>query len=159
MPRGASLKSGLLVAGSFALAIAAGAVLVESQSLMGQGFEKALSNPRSELSFGTTVPAIDRSAGDEGYWLTRAEMQNPAVVGKPMVVGDRITITGPDGHERKLEVTDVKAIGTASRANAVSLLLVTCRVTQDGAEAALVRFIMEGQLPKAPASPASPKTL
>lgn len=149
MLRNASPKSGLLMACSFALAIAAGAILLKAQALMGEGFEKALSSQRSELSFQPAAHPVDKIVGDEGYWLTRAEMQSPAVLAKPVVVGDRMTITSADGRERKLEVTDVKAIGSAGRPHTATLLLVTCRLTDEGAEPTQVRFIMEGQPPKA----------
>lgn len=159
MPVSAGTKGRLLVAASLALAVGSGAVLLRTQSQIGQGFEKALNTPRGELSFGSTAHPVDTRPGDEGYWLTRAEVQGPMALAKPMVVGDRITITGSDGRERKLEVTDVKAIGVAGKASPVSLLLVTCRVTEGGAQdSAPVRFIVEGEMPKAPAAPVA-KTL
>ena len=157
--RAAITKSGLLVASALVLAMAGGAVVVKTQALMGQGFERALSSQRGELSFETVAHRPDQTVGDEGYWLTRAEMQTPAVLAKPFAVGDRVTITGTDGRERKLEVTDVKAISPDGRNKGAALLLVTCRVTEDGAEAAPVRFIMEGQAPKTPAAVAAPKAL
>jgi hypothetical protein len=102
--------------------------------------------------------------GDEGYWLTRAEVESPAPFAKPLAVGDRITIAGRDGRERQLEVVDLKAIGgktvrVAGTAH-VRLLLVTCRVTGEAAEQAdaPVRFIIEAE-PAVPALPAPAKAL
>lgn len=151
----AGTKGRLIVAASLVLAVASGTVLLRSQSQIGQGFERALNNSqRGELSFASAAHPVDTRTGDEGYWLTRAEVQSPAAFAKPMVIGDRITITGADGRERKLEVTDVKAIGATGKASPVSLLLVTCRVTEGGApESVPVRFIVEGEMPKAPAAP------
>jgi hypothetical protein len=150
----AGTKGRLLMAASLVLAVAGGAALLGTQSQIGQGFEKALKVPRGELSFAPTSHPVDTRPGDEGYWLTRAEVQSPMALAKPMVIGDRITITGTDGRERKLEVTDVKAIGTAGKASPVSLLLITCRVTEGGSqESTHVRFIVEGESPKITGTP------
>ena len=154
MPLSAETKGRLLMAASLVLAVGGGTVLLQTQSQIGQGFEKALNTQRGELSFAPNAHALDTRPGDEGYWLTRAEVQSPMALAKPMVIGDRITITGTDGRERKLEVTDVKAIGTAGKASPVSLLLVTCRVTEGGTqESTHVRFIVEGETPKVPSTP------
>jgi hypothetical protein len=75
-----------------------------------------------------------------------------------------ITIAGRDGRERQLEVVDLKAIGghhvRATPAVHLRLLLVTCRVTGEGAERteAPVRFIVEAE-PAVPAVPAPAKAL
>ena len=106
--------------------------------------------------------------GDEGYWLTRAEVESPAPFAKRLAVGDRITISGHDGRERVLEVIDLKAIGepltkVVTGTTPMRLLLVTCR-TVDGSERethAPVRFIVEGEPAEAPPVQPSvaPKTL
>lgn len=163
MPRLSGLRGNLVLAAALAAATTSGFLLARQPS-MSQGFAKALDTSRAELSF-NPPPSGHNRAGDEGYWLTRAEMQSPALFEKPVAIGDRITISGTDGLERKLEVVDVKAIGAGERlgkGTPSGLVLVTCR-TQDGAQSeALVRFIVEGQ-PQAPAKPektaSAPKAL
>ena len=120
--------------------------------------------PRNcSLSFETTAgkPSAQAAVGDEGYWLTRAEVESPTPFAKPLGIGDRITIAGRDGRERQLEVVDLKAIGghhvRATPAVHLRLLLVTCRVIGEGAEAP-VRFIIEAE-PAEPAAPAPAKAL
>ena len=106
-------------------------------------------------------PSPQGAVGDEGYWLTRAEVESPTPFAKPLAIGDRITIAGRDGRERHLEVVDLKAIGghhvRATPAVHMRLLLVTCRVVGEGAEAP-VRFIIEAE-PAEPAAPAPAKAL
>lgn len=149
MLRSRGLKGQMLLAASLMLAAASAAVLLRTQSLMDQGYEKALNTSRNDLTFDAATRPAEIRVGDEGYWLTRAEVQSPAPFAKPMVVGDRITITGVDGRERKLEVIGVKAVGASANSTTASLLLVTCRVTEEGGqETAPVRFIIEGELPK-----------
>ena len=69
----------------------------------------------------------------------------------------------PTGGNVELEVVDLKAVGgnptRGARAETMRLLLVTCRVTGDGAERsdAPVRFIIEAE--PAPARPAPAKAL
>lgn len=164
MPRLSGLRGNLVLAAALAAATASGFLLARQPLSMSQGFEKALDTSRAELSF-NPPPSGHNRAGDEGYWLTRAEMQSPALFEKPVAIGDRITISGTDGLERKLEVVDVKAIGSGEplgKGSPTGLVLVTCR-TQDGAASeTLVRFIVEGQ-PSAPAKPektaSAPKAL
>lgn len=149
-------KGTLMVATALLIAAGAGAVFTHTPLSMSQGFEKALHTSRAELTF---KPHADNRPGDEGYWLTRAEMQSPALFAKPVAIGDRITISGTDGQERRLEVIDVKAMGaTPVGHDAVSLLLVTARIRDESAEKATVRFIVEGQLAK-PAPQAVSKAL
>ena len=95
--------------------------------------------------------------GDEGYWLTRAEVESPAPFAKRLAVGDRITISGRDGRERVLEVVDLKAIGepltkAVTGTAPMRLLLVTCRAVDGGERGtqAPVRFIIEGEPAEAP---------
>jgi hypothetical protein len=163
----ATLKSRVVVATGIVVAVAAGAVVLHTDLLLNRGFGNALGTPRPGLSFDTVTakePARGAAVGDEGYWLTRAEVESPAPFAKPLAVGDRITIAGRDGRERQLEVVDLKAVGgnaaQARRSGAMRLLLVTCRVTGEAAERAdaPVRFIIEAE-PAAPALPAPAKAL
>lgn len=148
MQQGRGCKHHLLVTSALLVAAVAGAVIAQTPLSMSEGFEKALNTSRAELSF---KPHTDNRPGDEGYWLTRAEMQSPALFAKPVAIGDRITISGNDGETRRLEVVDVKSVGNAPAGHdAVSLLLVTARVQDEAAEKSTVRFIVEGQLAKPP---------
>ena len=159
-------KNRLTVLCGMALALLAGAAVSRTDLFLGPGFGKALEAPRPGLSFNSAAGrerAQAVAAGDEGYWLTRAEVESPAPFGKPLVVGDRITIAGRDGQQRQLEVVDLKAIGgnlVRTGTEHVRLLLVTCRVVGqagDRAEAP-VRFIVEATPPE-PAAPAPAKAL
>lgn len=163
MRRTPRLKSHVALAVALVTAAAAGALFARQPLSMSQGFEKALNTSRTELTFNTPATNHNR-AGDEGYWLTRAEMHSPALFQKPVAVGDRITIAGADGLERKLEVVAVKAMGThAHLGDATSgLVLVTCRVSGEvAATETLVRFIVEGQAsqPKPDKTASAPKAL
>ena len=167
MASNVTLKSRVIVMTAVAVAVAAGAGVLRSDLLLNRGFGNALEASRPGLSFdsvATKAPAQGATVGDEGYWLTRAEVESPTPFAKPLAVGDRITIAGRDGRERQLEVVDLKAVGgNATRAihtGGMRLLLVTCRVTGDGADqaAAPVRFIIEAE-PAVPALPAPAKAL
>jgi hypothetical protein len=146
-------------------AVAAVAALgtVRSDLLLSRGFGKALANSRPGLSFTPVSASGQPTVGDEGYWLSRSDIENPNLLGKPFAVGDRITISGQDGQERKLQVIDMKAIGgdpilrTGTSAVPLRLLLVTCKVMDGGGEAT-VRFIVEAEPTPAPA-PAPSKAL
>jgi hypothetical protein len=162
-----TLKSRLTLLAGLAIAAGAGAGLARTDLLLSRGFDNALDAPRPGLSFETAATREQPqgvTAGDEGYWLTRAEVESPTPFAKPLSVGDRITITGQDGRERQLEVVDLKGIGGASARAAQSghprLLLVTCRIAGETAtkDAAPVRFIVEAE-PAAPAAPAPAKAL
>jgi len=167
MTSSATVKSRVIVLAGVAVAAAAGAVALRTDLLLSRGFGHALDTPRPGMSFDTVAakePAPGAAAGDEGYWLTRAEVESPTPFAKPLAVGDRITIAGRDGRERHLEVVDLKAIGgspvrTGSAAHP-RLLLVTCRVAGEGADRveAPVRFIVEAD-PAVPAVPAPAKAL
>jgi hypothetical protein len=160
----ATLKSRVVVVTGVALAVAAGAAVLRTDLLLNRGFGNALGAQRPGLSFDTVTakePAQGATVGDEGYWLTRAEVESPAPFAKPLAVGDHITIAGRDGRERQLEVVDLKAVGgNAARSGAMRLLLVTCRVTGEAAERAdaPVRFIIEAE-PAVPALRAPAKAL
>jgi hypothetical protein len=156
-----------IVVTGFALAAAAGVGVIRSDLLLNRGFGHALEASRPGLSFDTVAtkaPAKGATVGDEGYWLTRAEVESPSPFAKPLAVGDRITIAGRDGRERQLEVVDLKAVGGNAarvlRSGAMRLLLVTCRVTGEGTDRAdaPVRFIIEAE-PAAPALPSAAKAL
>jgi hypothetical protein len=149
-------KRHLMVAAALLVAAGGGAIITHTPLTMSQGFEKALNTSRGELTF---KPQHENRPGDEGYWLTRAEVQSPALFAKPVAVGDRITISGSDGQERRLEVVDVKAMGaTPAGRDTASLLLVTARIHDEKAEKSTVRFIVEGQVAK-PAPKVEPKAL
>ena len=167
MASNVTFKSRVIVMTAVAVAVAAGAGVLRSDLLLNRGFGNALEASRPGLSFDTVAtkaPTLGATVGDEGYWLTRAEVESPTPFAKPLAVGDRITIAGRDGRERQLEVVDLKAVGgnatRAIHAGGMRLLLVTCRVTGDGADqaAAPVRFIIEAE-PAAPALPAPAKAL
>jgi hypothetical protein len=168
MASNATLKSRVIVVAGFAVAVAAGAGVLRSDLLLNRGFGNALEASRPGLSFDKVKakePAHGATAvGDEGYWLTRAEVESPTPFAKPLAVGDRITIAGRDGRERQLEVVDLKAVGGNAartlRTGGMRLLLVTCRVTGEGADRAdaPVRFIIEAE-PAVPALPAPAKAL
>jgi hypothetical protein len=151
----------IVLAGS-AIAAMAGVGVLTSDVLVSRGFGKAFQNSAPALSFDTGIRKDGTQAaasGDEGYWLTRAEVESPSPFAKPLAVGDRITIAGSDGHERRLEVTDLKAIGdSAVRGTQLRLMLVTCRVTDPDSDGAMVRFIIEAE-PAAPALPQPAKAL
>jgi hypothetical protein len=160
-----TVKGRVAVLACLAAAAAAGAAVLHTDALLSRGFGNALDASRPALSFETTVGKPSAQVGDEGYWLTRAEVESPTPFAKPLAIGDRITIAGRDGRQRQLEVVDLKAVGghqaRATQAiNAVDgqqarttqalnprLLLVTCRVvgeTTDRAEPT-VRFIIEAE--------------
>ena len=165
MQADATQKSRLLLLAGFAfVALACGGVLL-TDTLVSRGFGKALDGPRTNLTL-EAIPVQDAAtAGDEGYWLTRAEVESPTPLAKPLAVGDNITIAGRDGRERKLEVMHLKAIGepiakVGTGALPVRLLLVTCRVVgaAEGDASTPVRFIIEGEAVE-PAAPAPSKAL
>jgi hypothetical protein len=163
----AIVKGCILGLAAIAVAGAGIAALARSDVLLSHGFGNALGASRPNLSFGP-APSKEQAqgvtAGDEGYWLTRSEVESPTPFAKPLTIGDRITIAARDGRERRLEVIDLKAIGgqpvRTDRPGHPRLILVTCRVageTADRAEAH-VRFIVEAE-PTEPAAPAPAKSL
>jgi hypothetical protein len=129
-----------------------------SDRLLSNGFDKALALSREGLSFDAAPNSRTSAsaAGDEGFWLTQAEVQSPAPFAKPLAVGDRITIAGSDGRERRLEVVDLKVIGGRAAAARGRLLLVSCRVTGKASESAeaTVRFLIEAAAPESAPPPA-----
>lgn len=159
MPGNATRNGRLLLLAGGAAAILAGAGAMRADLMVSHGFAKMLGPQTVPLPFEVVANGPQRRAhvGDEGYWLTRAEVESQAPFAKRLVVGDRITISGQDGRERVLEVTDVKAIGeplskAVTGTTPMRLLLVTCRIV-DGSERethAPVRFIIEGDPAEAP---------
>jgi hypothetical protein len=156
MLRNGFRKVHAIVLASAAVAVVAAAGALNSDFLLARGFGKALQNAAPALSFDTVQrngPAQGVASGSEGYWLTRAEVESSSPFASPLAVGDRITIAGRDGHERRLEVTDLKSIGDhAARGAQLRLMLVTCRVADPGSEEATVRFIIEAE-PHVPLQP------
>jgi len=168
MASNATWRGRLIAMTGCATAIVVAAVgVLRSDVLLNRGFGYALQTARPGLSFdGSTTKAQDRASavGDEGYWLTRSEVESPAPFAKPLAVGDRITIAGHDGRERQLQVVDLRAVGgnaaRPARSGGMRLLLVTCRVTGEAGDRAdaPVRFIIEAE-PVARALPAPAKAL
>ena len=162
--RSSTVKSRVVVLACLAVSAAAGAAVLHTDLLLSRGFGNALDASRPGLSLETAVGRPSTQAGDEGYWLTRAEVESPTPFAKPLAVGDRITIAGREGRERQLEVIDLKALGghqaRAPQALHQRLLLVTCRVVSETAEhpEPPVRFIVEAE-PVRPAAPAPAKAL
>ena len=158
MRRGATSKACVLLLSGVVGALAVGAGVLYSDRLLTNGFDRALALSHDGLSF-DAVPSRRPSptaAGDEGFWLTRAEVESPAPFAKPLAVGDRITIAGSDGRERRLEVVDLKVIGGRAAAARGRLLLVSCRVTGKASESAeaMVRFLIEVAAPESVPAPA-----
>jgi len=134
--------------------LAATAPALHSDWLVAHGFGRALAS-HAGLTFarGAEGPvAASATAGDEGFWLTQADVRSPAPFAKPLAVGDRITIAGRGGQERRLEVVDMRAVGGNATGPGVRarLLLVSCRVTGEaqGAGATTVRFLIEAAAEK-----------
>jgi hypothetical protein len=145
---GARCRGCALLLFGVAAGVAAASAAMTSNSLLERAFGRALAVSHADLTFAPGAAArTAATAGDEGFWLTRAEVQSPAPFAKPLAVGDRITIAGSDGQERRLEVVDMKAVGGRTTALGVRgrLLLVSCRVTGEAAQASAttVRFLIE----------------
>ena len=88
----ATLKSRVVVMTGLTMALAAGAAVLHTDLLLNRGFGNALGASRPGLSFDTVTTkevAQRATVGDEGYWLTRAEVESPAPFAKPLAVGDR----------------------------------------------------------------------
>jgi hypothetical protein len=156
-----TLLTACLVAG------AAGAAMMRTELMVGRGLGKALQQSRSELSFDSHgVQHGNGAVGDEGYWLTRVSTESSTPFAKPLLVGDRITISSRDGRARQLEVTSLKVLGADASAQhgeaslgQPRLMLVVCRVVDgSGHDQQPVRFIIEGEPPQQPA-PAPSKAL
>ena len=157
----ATMLSACLIAG------AAGAAVMRTDLLLGRGLGTALQQSRSELSFDNVQVASRAGAavGDEGYWLTRASVDSPSPFVKPLLVGDRITISSSPGDSRLFEVVAIKALGADGAAAGDGnlapsrLMLVICHsIDPASREQRSVRFIVE--MPSAEAAAAAqPKAL
>jgi hypothetical protein len=139
--------------------LAAALAIVRNDALLAHGFGRALAASHAGLSFAPAAadPAASAAtAGDEGFWLTRADVQSPAPFAKPLAVGDRITIAGSGGQERRLEVVAMRAVGGSGLGARGRLLLVSCRVAGEGqgGGATMVRFLIEAAVEK-PVPPAA----
>ena len=149
----------LLIGGCVAAALVVSGAL-RADLMVSHGFN-AVSGKGLTTSFGALSRVSTRATshvGDEGYWLTRAEVESPIPFAKQLAVGDRITISGRDGRQRVLEVVDLRSLGepltkAVAGASSMRLLLVTCRIVDEaGREAsAPVRFIIEGEPAETPA--------
>jgi hypothetical protein len=160
-------KTRVTLLSAAAVAAIAAAGVARTDFLLSRGFGKALGGSSTDLSFDTggrqDAPV---QVGDEGYWLTRSDLESSAPFANPLLVGDKITISGRDGVERQLEVVDLRQIGgdqptrTSNGPGVGRLLLVVCRVagTPVGDSGATVRFIVEA-VPVEPAIPAPAKAL
>jgi hypothetical protein len=142
----------LLIGGCAAAAVVAGGAL-RADLMVSHGFNTV--DGKGPTSFTALSRITSRTAspvGDEGYWLTRADVENPIPFAKQLSVGDRITITGQDGRQRVLEVSDLRSLGepltnAVTGTHPMRLLLVTCRIIdENNREAgAPIRFIIEGE--------------
>jgi hypothetical protein len=171
MLRNAILNGRLLLLAGCAAAALAGAGALRADLMVSHGFGRVFGAQHAPSPFEVAAPGGPQrlaQVGDEGYWLTRAEVESPALFAKRLAIGDRITISGRDGRERVLEVIDLKAIGepltkVLTGATPMRLLLVTCRIVDGGEREAQapVRFIIEGEPADPPAvqPSAAPKTL
>jgi len=149
------------------IAGAAGAAVLRTDVLLGRGLGTALQQSRSELSF-DNVQATSRggaTVGDEGYWLARASADSPSPFAKPLLIGDRISISSGGSDNRLFEVVALKALGPDGAASgdgnlaASRLMLVICRSVNDsGRDQRSVRFIVEMAPAEAPAA-VQPKAL
>ena len=145
----------LLVAGAAAIG-AAGAIAFRADLLVAYGVGSAFQAQKTAMPFElSTQPVATAEVGDEGYWLTRTTFAGQAAFDGHLAVGNRITISGSDGHARILEVVEIAPIGgpllkVTDDSAPVRLLRVTARVvgapntSHDGP----VRFYVEVEPPK-----------
>lgn len=162
----ATSKARVIALAGCATLAAVGAALWQTDLLVARGFGKALEVVKPTLSFQPATKGNHRQAvaGDEGYWLTRADVESPTPFAKPLSLGDRITISGSDGRAHQLEIVDLKAVATTLPVSAGGqalprLLIVTCRsVGEAGPQGGQVRFIVEADAVD-PGTVARPKTL
>ena len=153
MLRDATFKARAIAVAGFTAVAVVSVALWQTDLLVTRGFGKALEGARPTLSFQPTARSgqTQAVAGDEGYWLTRAEVESPTPFAKPLALGDRITIAGRDGRAHQLEIVDLKAVGSTIPVAAGSghaqprLLIVTCRTVSEagGPVQGQVRFIVE----------------
>src|SRR5262245_34121642 len=98
MPRDAERKGRLLVLAGCVSALVAGAGALRADLMVSRAFDRAFGQ-QGDAPFETSQANSQTKAGDDGYWLTRADVANP-VFSKPLAIGDRITITDRDGRDR-----------------------------------------------------------
>jgi hypothetical protein len=170
MSQKATRNGRLIILGGCAAALLVTAGALRADLMVSDGFAKALGAAGTPAPFETaTQNSALRSGqvGDEGYWLTRSEVESPAPFAKHLAIGNRITVAAREGGERVLQIVDVKAIGEPlSRATAdaapLRLLLVTCLEVDATESQKPIRFIIEGETGEAaalPTPPSAPKTL
>lgn len=115
------------------------------EAVLDRGVEAALAQVRSAAK--SLRPPAGRQALAESphFWLSRLEHDLPLGLSKPVQLGDRIDISGRNGH-RTLEVVDIREIGASltrvESSPGPRFLLVSCREIGSGS-ARLVRFIIE----------------
>ena len=149
--------------------IAGASLISQRDALLGREFGHALAGARSAFAFppgGEPGQAQRVVAGDEGYWLTHAEVVAPTRLTKPLALGDHITIASRDGDQRLLEVVALRLLEASPGAQAGTgehgrLMLVTCRTMSAGGASAmssggagLVRFIVAAEPVDASHAPA-----
>jgi hypothetical protein len=161
----ATSKARVIALAGFAALAAVGAALWQTDLLVARGFGKALEGVKPTLSFQPATKGNQQQAvaGDEGYWLTRADVESPTPFAKPLALGDRITISGSDGRAHQFEIVDLKAVGSTLPVAAAGqalprLLVVTCRTVGGTGPQGQVRFIVEADAID-PGTVARPKTL
>jgi hypothetical protein len=164
MLRTATQKGRLIVVVGSVVAAAAGAAALRADLLAGYGLSEALGGRKPVPPFELVTDGSGAEPGDEIYWLSRTGFEGPvATTSDPrLAAGDRLTIPGPDGRPRRVEVVSVRVLATplvkvAAGGAHVPLLMVTGRVlnpTKPGSEE-LVRFVIETEEPKPPTLPAT----
>lgn len=170
--RSAAHKGRVLMLAGCAAAALAGAAALRADLMVVHGFKQALGSPNSKASLDLASQGrrLQAEVGDEGYWLTRADVASTTSFSKPLAIGDRITITDRNGRERRLQVVDLKPVGvplfqTATGTPTARLVQVICLDVDAPERDAMVRFIIEGEIaepattPSPAPQPVSPKAL
>jgi hypothetical protein len=132
--------------------ISGAALIFERDALLRHEFGHALEGARSAFAFPVAAEPGQAQrvvAGDEGYWLTHAEVVASTQLTKPLALGDRISIASHEGDQRQLEVVGLRLLETSpggATADRGRFMLVTCRATGNGGGSApLVRFIVAAE--------------
>lgn len=128
--------------GAAGLLASAGWGLKGTDAVVGASFERVVTAAGPTVR-SAAMPAPP-AASDDLFKLSKADGPEGIAfgLGRPVGVGDRITIAGQDGQNRVLEVSEVRPVGAGPAADA-AMLLVTC-VTRDGGVPATIRFVVEG---------------
>lgn len=113
-------------------------------AVLDRGVEAALAQIPPEQS--VNAPASRQALVDSPhFWLSRLDDELPLGLSKQVQVGDRIDISGRNGH-RSLEVVDIRDIGPSltrvESTPAPRFLLVSAREVDSGSPR-LIRFIVE----------------